>query len=132
MSPRFDGKIAVVTGVSSGIGRRVALDLAERGATVVGLARRQDLLAEVEGLLRSSSPNSVTRVCDVGDTGTYERVLAEIEEKIFGLDREGVGNDLLDASADRKAYLDLALIARELQIAGRTEHVDMLFSFAVG
>ncbi len=79
-SPRFDGKIAVVTGVSSGIGRRVALDLAERGATVVGLARRQDLLAEVEGLLRSSSPNSVTRVCDVGDTGTYERVLAEIEE----------------------------------------------------
>jgi len=80
ISQRFDGRIAVVTGASSGIGRRLALDLAERGATVVGLARRQDLLAEVEGLLRSSSPDSLTRVCDVGDRGAYERVLAEIEE----------------------------------------------------
>jgi len=78
ISERYDGKIAVVTGASSGIGRRLALDLTERGATVVGLARRQDLLAEVEALLRSSSPDSFTRVCDVGDTESYERVLAEI------------------------------------------------------
>ena len=78
---RYDGKIAVVTGASSGIGRRLAFDLAERGATVVGLARRQELLAEVETLLRSSTPDSSTRVCDVGETASFQHVLHEIEEQ---------------------------------------------------
>jgi hypothetical protein len=80
-STRYDGKIAVVTGASSGIGRRLALDLAERGATVVGLARRQDLLAEVEKLLRSATPHSTTSVCDVGESPSYQKVLSEIEEQ---------------------------------------------------
>ena len=79
-SKRYDGQIAVVTGASSGIGRRLAMDLAERGATVVGLARREALLADVEKLLRSSTPDSSTRVCDVGDTASYQHILAEIEE----------------------------------------------------
>jgi len=79
-SKRYDDKVAVVTGASSGIGRRLALDLAERGATVVGLARRQALLAEVENQLRASTPDSSTRVCDVGDTSSYEQALAEIAQ----------------------------------------------------
>ena len=69
----------MVTGASSGIGRRLALDLAKRGATVVGLARRQALLDEVEKLLQSSTPDSSTRVCDVADTTSYQRTLQDIE-----------------------------------------------------
>jgi len=80
MPKRYDGQIAVVTGASSGIGRRLALDLSERGATVVGLARREALLAEVEKQLRSSTPQSSTRVCDVGETASYQQILGEIEE----------------------------------------------------
>jgi len=80
-SKRCDGSIAVVTGASSGIGRRLALDLAARGATVVGLARRQELLAELEKVLQSSTPSSSTRVCDVGDTPSYQQALAEIEDQ---------------------------------------------------
>jgi short-subunit dehydrogenase len=76
---RYDGDVAVVTGASSGIGRRLALDLAGRGATVVGLARRGELLAEVEEQLRSRTPASATVVCDVGDQEAYERTLAEVE-----------------------------------------------------
>ena len=71
----------MVTGASSGIGRRLALDLAERGATVVGLARRQALLSEVETLLRSSTPASYTVVCDVGNTPVFQHALAEIEHE---------------------------------------------------
>jgi short-subunit dehydrogenase len=77
---RYDGQVAVVTGASSGIGRRLALDLAERGATVVGLARRQALLSDVETLLRSSTPASFTVVCDVGNTPVFQHALAEIED----------------------------------------------------
>jgi short-subunit dehydrogenase len=78
---RYDGQIAVVTGASSGIGRRLALDLAARGATTVGLARRGDLLAEVQEQLRRSAPASATRTCDVGDTDAFAAVLAEIESE---------------------------------------------------
>jgi uncharacterized protein len=78
---RYDGQIAVVTGASSGIGRRLAIDLSERGATVVGLARRAELLAEVEKQLQSSTPASGTRVCDVGQTDSYEQILTDIEKE---------------------------------------------------
>ena len=77
---RYDGAVAVVTGASSGIGRRLALDLADRGATVIGIARREQLLAELEKQLIESSPASCTRVCDVGETAGYEKVLAEVED----------------------------------------------------
>ena len=76
---RYDDKVAVITGASSGIGRRIALDLAQRGAMVFGLARRGGLLAELEGQLKALTPGSSTRVCDVGDSAGYRAVLAEIE-----------------------------------------------------
>lgn len=78
---RYDGQVAVVTGASSGIGRRFALDLAARGATVVGLARRHSLLAELEGTLTATSADSATIVCDVADTDSFVRILAEIEAR---------------------------------------------------
>jgi NAD(P)-dependent dehydrogenase (short-subunit alcohol dehydrogenase family) len=75
---RYDGAIAVVTGASAGIGRRVARDLAGRGATVVGLARRSDLLAELERTMKSVSPGSSTRTCDVSDEDAYRSALAGV------------------------------------------------------
>jgi len=76
---RYDGEVAVVTGASSGLGRRLALDLAGRGATIVGIARRKQLLDELAGELRARTPSSGTVACDVGDAGAYQDVLAEIE-----------------------------------------------------
>jgi NADP-dependent 3-hydroxy acid dehydrogenase YdfG len=56
----FPGSIAVVTGASSGLGRRMALDIAARGATVIGIARREELLQRVAAEMRRSSPTRTT------------------------------------------------------------------------
>lgn len=78
---RYDGSIAVVTGASSGIGRRVALDLAARGAVVIGMARREELLARLEDDLRALSRESGASVCDVSDTDAFTDELACIERE---------------------------------------------------
>ncbi|MGJ9421403.1 SDR family NAD(P)-dependent oxidoreductase [Aeromicrobium sp. CF3.5] len=62
MSGRFDGKIAWVSGASSGIGRGAAERLASEGATVVLLGRDVDRLAEVAA---SCGNRAVTAAFDV-------------------------------------------------------------------
>ncbi|MGD0394403.1 MAG: SDR family NAD(P)-dependent oxidoreductase [Acidimicrobiales bacterium] len=83
---RYDGKVAVVTGASSGIGRGLALTLADRGASVIGLARRRSLLDELATLLAQRSPGSATHECDVGDADGFRETLARLEEERGGID----------------------------------------------
>ena len=68
----FRQQIAVVTGASSGLGRRLALDLAERGATVVAVARREDRLREL---------GCAYRVLDVGNVDDFVTLLGDIERQ---------------------------------------------------
>ncbi len=63
----FEGKAAIVNGASSGIGRALALQLAERGARVALLARRKDALDALAEEIRSLGGWALAVTCDVGD-----------------------------------------------------------------
>src|SRR5947209_3175071 len=78
----YRGKRAVVTGASSGLGRRLALDLAAAGASVVGVARREDRLRGL-GL--------DYRVCDMHDVNAYIEVLRDVGPVDLLLQVAGMG-----------------------------------------
>src|SRR4051794_39567901 len=100
------GRVAIVTGVSSGIGRAVAVRLARGGATVVGVARRKDLLDDVIGECRSAAPESCAEPGDVSDRATDERIVRTVEQRFGRVDivvnNAGIspGEDVVTRGAD--------------------------------
>lgn len=69
---RLDGRVAVVTGASSGLGNRFARILHSVGATVVAVARRADRLAA----LAADLPGTVVITGDLSESDDRERVAA--------------------------------------------------------
>ena len=65
----LDGKTAIVTGASSGIGRATAFVLAENGANVVLAARREDECAAAAEEIRANGGNATHIKADVADAG---------------------------------------------------------------
>jgi NAD(P)-dependent dehydrogenase (short-subunit alcohol dehydrogenase family) len=69
------GKVAVVVGGSSGIGKVLALGLANGGADVVSSARRKDLVDALAGEIEALGKRSLRVTCDVSDRASLERLL---------------------------------------------------------
>jgi short-subunit dehydrogenase len=82
----FANKVVVVTGASSGIGRALVLRLAEQGATVVAVARREKLLQVLIQQCAETSPNSFYLAGDIADKVFAESVIEQAVEKLGRLD----------------------------------------------
>lgn len=82
----LDGKVAVVVGGSSGIGRTLALGLAQGGADVVSSARRKELVDELAGEIEAVGKRTLRLTCDVADRSSLERLLKSCVDKFGKVD----------------------------------------------
>ncbi len=108
------GKVAVVTGASSGIGEATARRLARLGMTVVAAARREDRLAT----LAAAQPGIVAHVADVTSTADVDGLAARVRAE-FGachalINNAGVPGRDLEGRDD----LDEALRTIEINLNG--------------
>lgn len=84
---KLQGKVALVTGASRGIGRAMAIALAEEGAFVaVNYASNADAAQEVVQLIRDAGSEAVAIQADISDHVAVEKMVAEITDHNGGID----------------------------------------------
>ena len=86
--PEFslDGKVAVVTGASRGIGKAIALALADAGADVVVAARNKKLIEETASEIRNKGRRALAVVTDVHKDEEIKSMASEAGETFGKID----------------------------------------------
>jgi 3-oxoacyl-[acyl-carrier protein] reductase len=113
----FDGKVAVVTGASRGIGRAVALELARRRARiVVNYQSNADAATQVVAEIEAAGGAAVVRQADVGDTAQADALIKYAIEHYgdlhilinnAGITRDGLIMTMSEADWDRVLQTNL-------------------------
>ena len=124
----LDGKVAVVVGGSSGIGKTLALGLAQAGADVVASARRMELVKELADNIESLGRRSLRVTCDVADRGSLEKLLqaclgafgkVDILVNAAGITKRAPTLDYAEADWNRIMETNLTGSLRACQVFGR-------------
>lgn len=83
---RYIGKVAVVTGSSSGIGEAISKELVKKGMKVVGLARRVERLEELKKQLSKESGQFFGVKCDIRNEEDIVNAFKWVETHLGGVD----------------------------------------------
>ncbi len=83
---KLDGKVAVITGASSGIGEATAEALAAEGATVVVAARREDRLDDLVGRINGNGGEALAVAADVTDEEQAHGLIQRAKEEFGRVD----------------------------------------------
>nr|XP_046486135.1 farnesol dehydrogenase-like isoform X2 [Neodiprion pinetum] len=120
---RWVGKIAVVTGASSGIGAAIAEALVKEGIIVVGVARRLDNLKALSASLKGAKGKLYAKQCDVTKEdellGTFEWVNTELGGIDILVNNAGVWstNRVIDGNIKEfRKLLDLNVLASAVSL----------------
>ena len=124
----LDGKVAVVVGGSSGIGKTIALGLAQGGADVVASARRMELVKALADEIESRGRRSLRVTCDVDDRSSLETLLkdcvaafgkVDILVNAAGITKRAPTLDFPEADWNRIMDTNLTGTLRSCQVFGR-------------
>ncbi|WP_019344509.1 SDR family oxidoreductase, partial [Mycolicibacterium conceptionense] len=80
------GKRILLTGASSGIGEAAAEKFAAKGATVVAVARRQELLDELVDRITAKGGDARAHAVDLSDMAAVDELVARVEADLGGVD----------------------------------------------
>ncbi len=83
---KLDGKVALVTGASSGLGEQAALALAGAGAKVAVTARRLDRLEALAARITGAGGQAMPFALDIRDTATIDGVVGAVEAALGPID----------------------------------------------
>lgn len=126
----LDGKVALVTGASSGLGVAFARGLARAGADVVVTARRQEMIDQTADLVRGYSVRASAFTADITNEEEVERLFRRVIEEYGRLDilvnnagytdRSGLRHDLSSMKRVRSIIeLDLIATVNTCRLAGK-------------
>jgi NAD(P)-dependent dehydrogenase (short-subunit alcohol dehydrogenase family) len=124
----LDGKVAVVVGGSSGIGKTLALGLAQAGADVVASARRMELVNALAGEIESLGRKSLRVTCDVADRESLDKLLracldafgkVDILVNAAGITKRAPTLDYPESDWNRIMDTNLSGTLRSCQVFGR-------------
>jgi NAD(P)-dependent dehydrogenase (short-subunit alcohol dehydrogenase family) len=83
---RLDGKVAIITGATRGIGRGLAVAMADAGATIAAAGRDEALLGEVVTEIESAGGTAAAFPLDVSDVPSIEPTFTQVRERFGSLD----------------------------------------------
>ena len=82
----FRDQVVLITGASNGIGRRLAIDLAARGAIIVGCGRSLERLQATAAEMQRTSPLSTAIKCDVAKLDQVREMVSGVLSKFGKID----------------------------------------------
>jgi len=83
---KLDGKIALVTGASRGIGESIALTLAEYGATCLLVSRKIEGLQAVQEKIRARGGAAEVMACNMGELDQIQALFKQVKDRFGRLD----------------------------------------------
>jgi NAD(P)-dependent dehydrogenase (short-subunit alcohol dehydrogenase family) len=145
---RLDGRVAVVTGASSGLGAAFAVALAQAGADVVLAARREDKLAATAEAVEAEGRRAIAVRTDVSDSDQCDalagRAMTELGRIDVLVNNAGVGvavPSLRESAEDFRDVLDVNLMgaywmaqacAREMRPGSSIVNIASTLAFIAG